>query len=79
MVVVYNMHQKLQNDLELLNLLYNYYNLPENKIEDKNRNFQKWFEERMNIRDILMEQNLIQDYILNIKYYHDFKPLQGFS
>ena len=55
----------LQNDLELLNLLHDFHNLPENKIKDKNLNYQKWFEKRMNIRDILIEQNLMQEYIPN--------------
>ena len=49
----------------MLNLLYHFYNLPENKIEDKNRNFQKWFEERMKIHNILTQQNLMQEYIPN--------------
>ena len=57
--------EQLQNDLELLNLLYCYHNLTENKIEDKNFNYQKWFDERMKIRDILIEEEIIQKYIPN--------------
>ena len=55
--------ENLQNDLDLLNLLYNYYNLPENKIENEYSDNQQWFLERMKIRDILMEQKLLQDSI----------------
>lgn len=51
----------MQNNLELLNLLHNFYNLPENNIEDSF--YQSWFEERMNIRDILIEQYLMQQSI----------------
>ena len=55
--------KKLQNDLELLNLLHQFYNLPKKKIEDVNTDNQKWFEERMKIRDILREQDLMQQSI----------------
>ena len=49
--------------LELLNLLHNFFNLPEYKIENKDINFQKWFEERMKIRNILIEKKLMQESI----------------
>ena len=63
--------EQLKNDLELLNLLYHFYNLTENKIEDANENFQKCFEERMKVREILFEQNLMQD---SISVNNNFKP-----
>ena len=43
--------EKLKNDLELLSLLHQFYNLPENKIEYVN--IKKWLAERMKTRDIL--------------------------
>ena len=57
--------ENLQNDLELLNLLKKYYNSPENKIEDEDSDIQQWFEERMNIRNVLFEQKLMQESIPN--------------
>ena len=55
----------LQNDLELLNLLYKFYKLPENKIENEitDKESKKWFEERMKRREILIEQDLMQQSI----------------
>ena len=55
--------EEIQNDLKLLNLLHNFFILPENKIENENTENQQWFENRMKIRDILTEQNLMQHFI----------------
>ena len=54
---------ELQNDLEILNILHNFFILPENKIEETKKDNQKWFEERMKTRYVLMEQKLMQDLI----------------
>ena len=44
----------LHNNLFLLNLLHNFFNLPKNK---------QWLEERMKVRDILVEQDLLRESI----------------